>query len=1185
MRIIELPFDCRANACVFHKTVPSRCSGFKERQTLPELFRFHLLTTAMTLLQHVHTDRQRTMSAAKLFRLRIRTVALLLVSLLFTAPHINAQVATGGLMIVGQNSEATMFNSFKDELAVVALVDLDVGTTFFLTDGAIQSAGGTTLALPSTLDGYVQITITGAVTAGTIFTFDFPSGGGTVTVTGISATLSNQSGWNTNIAIGGGGDTWHLYNATTASTPTSFISAFTNSRFATGNFVPSSSPPNSADSYLGAGLTIGVNATAIGLSADHLDNQHYNGTLTGDAATLAGLIATGTNWTGNDLTNNDITVDGASVFGTSNPAFTITEALPVGSLAIVGINVDGSSGDDQIAVVALTDIGASSTFFITDGGIQSDLSTLDVSSSTNGYVQITTTATINAGTVFTFTIPGNSGAVTVSGISATLSNQSGWGGGTPQGGGGDSWHIYNASSSSPGTPTSFIYAFSNSSQMDADTFDPKESTTSFNSTESYLGSGLAIGSEAVAITGVDHEDNLYYNGSLTGDSATVLGNISNKNNWTGNSSTNNDITVNGASVFGASNPAFTIGSTAVAASFTAQTNVLCHGESTGSLTVTATGGTTPYSYVWTGGGSSTQTNSGLTAGTYTVTVTDANGTSQTASETITQPTAALVASASVSNALDCFGDSDGEVTASQTGGTSGYSYSWNTGPTSASINGLTATTYSVTITDANSCTDSTSVQLTQPVALVASASVSNTLNCFGDSDGEVTASQTGGTSGYSYSWNTGPTSASITGLTATTYSVTITDANSCTDSASVELTQPVALVASASVSNTLNCFGDSDGEVTASQTGGTSGYSYSWNTGPTSASINGLTATTYSVTITDANSCTDSASVELTQPTALVVSVTVDSNESCTGLSNGGVTANASGGTSSYSYSWSNSQTSTVLTNLTGATYTVVVTDANGCTESAQNTVSTGASPSVSISSTTHPTCNGDSDGSLTALASSGSSPYEYAWSSGGNSATETSLANGTYTIVITDVNGCTATTSGSVTDPSTISLSTSATNVTCTGDGNGSIDLTASGGTGTLSYLWSPGSASSEDISGLSGGSYSVVVTDANGCTETTSETVNEASTLLAVSAAHMDATCNGDSDGSIDLTVTGGQTSFTYSWSDGSSTIATTEDISSLAAGTYSVTVTDAYGCEKTTSSTINEPAVLDAGTVLTN
>ena len=1033
MRIIELPFDCRANACVFHKTVPSRCSGFKERQTLPELFRFHLLTTAMTLLQHVHTDRQRTMSAAKLFRLRIRTVALLLVSLLFTAPHINAQVATGGLMIVGQNSEATMFNSFKDELAVVALVDLDVGTTFFLTDGAIQSAGGTTLALPSTLDGYVQITITGAVTAGTIFTFDFPSGGGTVTVTGISATLSNQSGWNTNIAIGGGGDTWHLYNATTASTPTSFISAFTNSRFATGNFVPSSSPPNSADSYLGAGLTIGVNATAIGLSADHLDNQHYNGTLTGDAATLAGLIATGTNWTGNDLTNNDITVDGASVFGTSNPAFTITEALPVGSLAIVGINVDGSSGDDQIAVVALTDIGASSTFFITDGGIQSDLSTLDVSSSTNGYVQITTTATINAGTVFTFTIPGNSGAVTVSGISATLSNQSGWGGGTPQGGGGDSWHIYNASSSSPGTPTSFIYAFSNSSQMDADTFDPKESTTSFNSTESYLGSGLAIGSEAVAITGVDHEDNLYYNGSLTGDSATVLGNISNKNNWTGNSSTNNDITVNGASVFGASNPAFTIGSTAVAASFTAQTNVLCHGESTGSLTVTATGGTTPYSYVWTGGGSSTQTNSGLTAGTYTVTVTDANGTSQTASETITQPTAALVASASVSNALDCFGDSDGEVT--------------------------------------------------------------------------------------------------------------------------------------------------------ASQTGGTSGYSYSWNTGPTSASINGLTATTYSVTITDANSCTDSASVELTQPTALVVSVTVDSNESCTGLSNGGVTANASGGTSSYSYSWSNSQTSTVLTNLTGATYTVVVTDANGCTESAQNTVSTGASPSVSISSTTHPTCNGDSDGSLTALASSGSSPYEYAWSSGGNSATETSLANGTYTIVITDVNGCTATTSGSVTDPSTISLSTSATNVTCTGDGNGSIDLTASGGTGTLSYLWSPGSASSEDISGLSGGSYSVVVTDANGCTETTSETVNEASTLLAVSAAHMDATCNGDSDGSIDLTVTGGQTSFTYSWSDGSSTIATTEDISSLAAGTYSVTVTDAYGCEKTTSSTINEPAVLDAGTVLTN
>ena len=603
----------------------------------------------------------------------------------------------------------------------------------------------------------------------------------------------------------------------------------------------------------------------------------------------------------------------------------------------------------------------------------------------------------------------------------------------------------------------------------------------------------------------------------------------------------------------------------------------CNGDSDGQVTASQTGGTSAYTYSW-NDGQTTATATSLSAGTYSVTITDANGCTDSSSVVLTQP-AVLVSSASVTSTLDCNGDSDGQVTASQTGGTSAYTYSWNDGQTTATATSLSAGTYSVTITDANGCTDSSSVVLTQPAVLVSSASVTSTLDCNGDSDGQVTASQTGGTSAYTYSWNDGQTTATATSLSAGTYSVTITDANGCTDSSSVVLTQPAVLVSSASVTSTLDCNGDSDGQVTASQTGGTSAYTYSWNDGQTTATATSLSAGTYSVTITDANGCTDSSSVVLTQPAVLVSSASVTSTLDCNGDSDGQVTASQTGGTSAYTYSWNDGQTTATATSLSAGTYSVTVTDANGCTDSSSVVLTQPAVLVSSASVTSTLDCNGDSDGQVTASQTGGTSAYTYSWNDGQTTATATSLSAGTYSVTITDANGCTDSSSVVLTQPAVLVSSASVTStLDCNGDSDGQVTASQTGGTSAYTYSWNDGQTTATATS-LSAGTYSVTVTDANGCTDSSSVVLTQPAVLVSSASVTSTLDCNGDSDGQVTASQTGGTSAYTYSWNDGQTTATAT----SLSAGTYSVTITDANGCTDSSSVVITEPVLLVASTVV--
>ncbi len=602
------------------------------------------------------------------------------------------------------------------------------------------------------------------------------------------------------------------------------------------------------------------------------------------------------------------------------------------------------------------------------------------------------------------------------------------------------------------------------------------------------------------------------------------------------------------------------------------TDLACNGDNSGAADLTAAGGTAPYSYLWSNG-ATTEDISGLAAGNYSATVTDANGCTTTASVTINEPPL-LIASAIATDA-SCFGFSDGTATVVPAGGTPAYSYQWSDGQATQTATGLAAGTYSVTVTDANGCTANASATVGQPTLLTASIQGTD-LACNGDNSGAADLTAAGGTAPYSYLWSNGATTEDISGLAAGNYSATVTDANGCTTTASVTINEPPLLIASA-IATDASCFGFSDGTATVVPAGGTPAYSYQWSDGQATQTATGLAAGTYSVTVTDANGCTANASATVGQPTLLTASIQ-GTDLLCNGDNSGAADLTVGGGTAPYSYLWSNGATTEDISGLAAGNYGVTVTDANGCTASASVIIN---EPPLLIASAiaTDASCFGFSDGTATVVPAGGTPAYSYQWSDGQVTQTATGLAAGTYSVTVTDANGCTANASATVGQPTLLTASIQGTDLACNGDNSGAADLTAAGGTAPYSYLWSNG-AITEDISGLAAGNYGVTVTDGNGCTTTASVTINEPP-LLTSAIIKTDVLCNGDDTGTAEAIGNGGTTPYGYLWSTG----ATTKTISGLVAGFYSVTIADANGCISTASTTITEPPALSVTVIGTD
>ncbi len=604
-------------------------------------------------------------------------------------------------------------------------------------------------------------------------------------------------------------------------------------------------------------------------------------------------------------------------------------------------------------------------------------------------------------------------------------------------------------------------------------------------------------------------------------------------------------------------------------------NVNCNGANSGSTTATVSGGTLPYSYSW-NNGIFTATNSNLSAGTYTVTITDANNCAANTTVIISQPTT-LELTTSVTSNVNCNGANSGSATATVSGGTLPYSYSWNNGNSTGINNNLSAGTYTVTITDANNCAANTTITITQPAILGLATSVTSNVNCNGANSGSATATVSGGTLPYSYSWNNGIFTATNSNLSAGTYTVTITDANNCAANTTVIISQPTTLGLTTSVTSNVNCNSGNNGSANAAATGGVLPYTYNWSNGETTASAIGLSAGTYTLTLKDANLCFSNATVIITQPAVLTVSFGGSMNAGCNGSNNGSLVANTGGGSSPYTYSWSNGNSSSSLTALSAGTYIVTITDVNGCTASSSATITQTNSLTSSITVISHENCNGGISGSVTATSTGGSSPYTYSWSpTGGSSATASGLSAGSYTVHVTDHNGCTASHTVTITQPSILSTTASVTTeVSCNGGSTGKASATTSGGSSPYTYSWSPNGGSNVTASALSAGSYTVHVTDHNGCTVSHTVTITQPSILSTIASVTTEVSCNGGSTGKASATTSGGSSPYTYSWSPNGGSNVTA---SALSAGSYTVHVTDHNGCTVSHTVTITQPSILN-------
>jgi gliding motility-associated-like protein len=614
------------------------------------------------------------------------------------------------------------------------------------------------------------------------------------------------------------------------------------------------------------------------------------------------------------------------------------------------------------------------------------------------------------------------------------------------------------------------------------------------------------------------------------------------------------------------------------------------GVSVGSATVTVSGGTGTDTYTWSpapGGGQGTNAASGLGAGNYTVTIHDANSCPQSQVFNITP---AGGPSATISSiAPKCNTSCDGSATVVASGGTGTITYSWTpSGGSAATAAGLCAGTYTCTIHDGNNCANSQSVTITAPVVLAVSPASQTNILCKGNATGSASVTVSGGTTNYTYSWTggtigTGQGSNTVGGLGVGTYTCTVTDANNCTSNQVFTLTEPAGALSLSLTSQTnILCKNDSSGTAVVNASGGTTAYTYSWTgglirSGQGTNTAGGLSAGTYTCTVADANGCSSAKTVTLTEPTAvLAVVISSKTNVGCNGNTTGSATVAASGGTTNYVYSWTggvigSGQGTATISVLAAGTYTCTLTDANGCTAMTTVNITQPAAVLATTPFQSNVDCNGGATGVASVTASGGTPVYTYSWTGGAigtgqGTNTASGLAAGTYTCSILDSNGCAASHVFTITESPVIALTSSSTSATC-GKNDGTASVNASGGSGSYTYSWSPAGGTAATANNLpAGGPYTCTVTDSLGCSKTTSVSVTNTGLppVAGISASGSLNFCQGDS---VHLTGTGGGT---YSWSTG----ATTAQITAVAAGNYTVTVTNACGTSTATSSVIIQP-----------
>jgi len=605
----------------------------------------------------------------------------------------------------------------------------------------------------------------------------------------------------------------------------------------------------------------------------------------------------------------------------------------------------------------------------------------------------------------------------------------------------------------------------------------------------------------------------------------------------------------------------------------APNDVTCFGLVTGTAAIHPTGGVTPYSYVW-NNGFTTDSISNLLAGTYTVTVMDANGCQKSTSMMVFEPANIEILTA-LNRSPSCFGLLDGQLTTYAVGGTTPFEFVWNTGQVNQGINNIAAGTYTVTATDGNGCSQVKTEIVTEP-ALLTSFATPEAVHCFGDNTGALHLDAAGGTPQYTIAW-TGPNGYSgngfnIANLFAGQYLATITDSQGCTSTLTTSVNQPTELLlALPQIADTV-CFFASNGTATAIVSGGTSPYTYQWDANnQTTQTAKGLASSQYHLTITDVNGCITSGETFVQQQQELNTHGEaqdpnchngLDGTASVISVFYGATPANIA----DFTYNWNTTpqQSGQNATGLQGGkTYILTATDALGCTATATVPVGNPLPIETSVTGFSDAKCKGDPSGWASAQADGGTGPYTWKWNGGTtpNDSLAQGLLAGTYQVTITDVFGCPGTSSVTIGEPTVLRVSLTPTSVPCFGESTGSAKVTPSGGTDPYQIVWANGTQGAT-IQNLPAGTYTMSVTDANGCVTPGSVTIDQPASPLSGSSTTEAPRCNGGQDGRIVLTANGGTAPYRYGLNN-EPTNGSHVQIG-ITSGNYVPKIVDVNGCE---------------------
>lgn len=633
-----------------------------------------------------------------------------------------------------------------------------------------------------------------------------------------------------------------------------------------------------------------------------------------------------------------------------------------------------------------------------------------------------------------------------------------------------------------------------------------------------------------------------------------------------------------------------------------QTNVTCGGQCDGTATVAVNGGTPGYTYLWSpapGSGQGTSAAGGLCPGAYSVLVTDANGCTLTVPFVILD--AVPITLSLQLQPASCPGVCDGSAAVIAGGGLAPYTYQWTPSPGSgqgtATAGGLCAQAYTLTVTDALACDTTIAFTITEPLPILANATVTNA-SCANTCDGAITLSPTGGSGSFTYVWSpappTGQGTATASGLCAGSWQVTIASGG-CDTTLVFQVVAPPPVVASVATTD-LQCAGVCDGTATVSVSGGTPGYTYLWNPAPPvgqgTPNASGLCAGTFSVRVADANGCDTTLTFQIQEPLPLQASP-AQTNVSCGGSCDGTASVTITGGTPGYTYFWSpvpgSGQGTANAGGLCPGNYSVLVTDANGCTLTVPFAILDAVPITLSLQLQAA-SCPGVCDGSAGVIAGGGQPPYTYQWSPAPGSGQGTPSAGGlcaqAYTLTVTDALGCDTTLAFTITEPAPIVVTSVVNDASCSDICDGSIALSAAGGTGAFTYVWSPSPSVGQGTataSGLCPGPWQVTITS-GACDTTLVFQVLSPAPVVAVLTS-VDASCAGVCDGAASVVVSGGTPGYTYLWTPAPASGQGTPSASGLCAGNYSLRVADASGCDTTITFVINEPLPLQAVPSQTN